>query len=71
MIRKYSDLLKEQKNAPFDGTGEIMVRSLLNGPDELYHKGRVFAHTTVYPCLLYTSIPTVRIIGTIVGMITI
>ena len=49
MIRKYSDLLKEQKNAPFDGTGEIMVRSLLNGPDELYHKGRVFAHTTVYP----------------------
>ena len=49
MIRKYADLLKEQKTAPFDGTGEIMVRSLLNGPDELYRKGRVFAHTTVYP----------------------
>ena len=49
MIRKYADLLKEQKPAPFDGTGEIMVRSLLNGPDELYRKGRVFAHTTVYP----------------------
>ena len=49
MIRKYADLLNEQKTAPFDGTGEIMVRSLLNGPDELYRKGRVFAHTTVYP----------------------
>ena len=30
-------------------TGKITVRNLLNGPDEMYNKGRVFAHTTVYP----------------------
>lgn len=49
MVRNNCDLIKERKPAPFDGRGEITVRSLLNGPDELYHKGRVFAHTTVYP----------------------
>lgn len=37
------------KPAPFGGAGEITVRSLLNGPDEMSRKGRVFGHTTVYP----------------------
>ena len=35
------------KPSPFQGTGEITVRDILNGPEELYEKGRVFAHTTV------------------------
>ena len=49
MIRKREDRLVETKPSPFKGTGEITVRSLLNTPAELYDKGRVFAHTTVYP----------------------
>ena len=49
MVRKNSDLNIETKPAPFGGTGKITVRNLLNGPDEMYNKGRVFAHTTVYP----------------------
>lgn len=49
MVRKSDEKITQRKPAPFDGVGEIMVRSLLNGPEELYEKGRVFAHTTVYP----------------------
>lgn len=49
MIRKNSEKTVERKPAPFNGTGEITVRSLLNGPEEMSQKGRVFAHTTVYP----------------------
>jgi len=49
VIRRKEDVYSEKKPSPFDGTGEITVRSLLNGPEELYQKGRVFAHTTVYP----------------------
>lgn len=49
MIRKNQEKLVEKKSAPFNGIGEITVRSLLNGSGELYDKGRVFAHTTVYP----------------------
>lgn len=37
------------KPAPFGGASEITVRSLLNGPEEMGRKGRVFGHTTVYP----------------------
>lgn len=49
MIRKSNDKETVRKPAPFDGVGEITVRSLLNGPEEMSNKGRVFAHTTVYP----------------------
>lgn len=49
MIRKDSEKEVVRKPAPFNGVGEITVRSLLNGPDEMSGKGRVFAHTTVYP----------------------
>lgn len=49
MIRKKDDKQTMTKPAPFDGKGEITVRSLLNGPQEMSEKGRVFAHTTVYP----------------------
>ena len=49
MIRRKNEIETICKPAPFGGTGEITVRSLLTGPKEMYDKGRVFAHTTVYP----------------------
>ena len=49
MVRAKESVIQTTKPAPFNGTGEICVRDLLNGPDELYGKGRVFAHTTVSP----------------------
>ena len=49
MVRRSNEKHSERKPAPFGGKNEITVRSLLNGPEELYQKGRVFAHTTVYP----------------------
>lgn len=49
MVRKNEEKEVVRKPAPFNGTGEITVRSLLNGDGEMSHKGRVFAHTTVYP----------------------
>lgn len=49
MIRHYEDINVEDKPSPFEGTGTITVRNLLEGPNEMYNKGRVFAHTTVYP----------------------
>ncbi len=49
MIRKSNEKETIRKPSPFNGIGEITVRSLLNGPEEMSQKGRVFAHTTVYP----------------------
>ena len=49
MIRKDQEKETIRKPAPFNGVGEITVRSLLNGPEEMSRKGRVFAHTTVHP----------------------
>lgn len=49
MVREKNSVLFETKPAPFNGKGEITVRFLLNAPEEMYGKGRVFAHTTVYP----------------------
>lgn len=49
MVRKCEEKEIVRKPAPFEGTGEIIVRSLLNGPEEMSRKGRVFAHTTVLP----------------------
>ena len=49
MIRRSNEKETVRKPAPFDGVGEITVRSLLNGPEEMSMKGRVFGHTTVYP----------------------
>ena len=40
MIRKSIEKETVRKPAPFQGTGEITVRSLLNGPDEMSRKGR-------------------------------
>lgn len=49
MVRNKENIKQERKPSPFQGTGEITVRELLEGSEEMYHKGRVFAHTTVYP----------------------
>lgn len=49
MIRKSQEKITQRKPAPFQGVGEITVRNLLNGPEEMSGKGRVFGHTTVYP----------------------
>lgn len=49
MVRNEASIKKVRKPAPFQGMGEITVRELLEGPEEMYHQGRVFAHTTVYP----------------------
>ena len=49
MVRKSEEKQTVRKPAPFNGVGEITVRSLLNGPEEMSQKGRVFGHTTVYP----------------------
>ena len=49
MLRKSEQKETVRKPAPFDGNGEIIVRSLLNGSTEMSGKGRVFAHTTVLP----------------------
>ena len=47
MVRKKEEIPYESKPAPFHGLGEITVRSLLNGEEDMYGKGRIFAHTTV------------------------
>ena len=49
MVRKSEEKQTVRKPAPFNGVGEITVRSLLNGPEEMSQKGRVFGLTTVYP----------------------
>lgn len=49
MIRKKEMINTEHKASPFEGKGKITVRNLLEGSEEMYQKGRVFGHTTVYP----------------------
>jgi len=49
MIRRSAEKTTITKPAPFDGIGEITVRNILNGPEEMEHKGRAFCHTTVHP----------------------
>lgn len=49
MVRNKEEVDSIRKPSPFAGKGEITVRSLLGGSEEMYEKGRVFAHTTVYP----------------------
>ncbi len=49
MVIKKENVITEQKPAPFNGNGEIVVRHLLNGEQQMKKSGRVFAHTTVFP----------------------
>jgi mannose-6-phosphate isomerase-like protein (cupin superfamily) len=49
VIRPNEDKLVAIRERLFDGDGQVTVRSLLNNEEEMYHKGRVFAHTTLLP----------------------
>lgn len=49
MVREKANVTSVTKPAPFDGAGTITVRNILEGPEEMSQKGRVFGHTTVYP----------------------
>lgn len=49
MVKRQEELHRITKPSPFDGEGEITVRDILDGPDAMYGKGRVFCHTTVHP----------------------
>jgi mannose-6-phosphate isomerase-like protein (cupin superfamily) len=49
MIRRNDEKVVETKENLFQGDGSVTVRSLLNNPDEMYGKGRVFAHSTLQP----------------------
>lgn len=47
MIRKSSERMIDTKQAPFGGPGEVIVRNILNSPEEFYGKGRTFCHSTL------------------------
>ncbi len=49
MIRRSAEKQVDKREGLFGGSGGALVRSLLNGPEEMYEKGRVFAHTTLPP----------------------
>ncbi|NWO22018.1 cupin domain-containing protein [Oribacterium sp. oral taxon 102] len=49
MVRLHSELDVITKESPFNGVGRITVKEILSGSEEMYGKGRVFAHTKVYP----------------------
>lgn len=49
MIRRSNEKLVEIKEHPFNGEGSISVRNILNSPEEMNNKGRIFAHTTLQP----------------------
>ncbi len=49
MVRKSKDKLTEVFEHKFNGDGFIKVQSILNNTEEMNHKGRTFAHTTILP----------------------
>ena len=49
MIRRNDEKIIERPERKFGAEGFITVRNLVNNPEELNGKGRVFAHTTVLP----------------------
>jgi mannose-6-phosphate isomerase-like protein (cupin superfamily) len=49
MIRRSDDKVVDVREHPFGGEGSITVRNLLNDEEEMYKKGRTFAHTTLQP----------------------
>ena len=46
MIRRYDERIHEKKKM-FGGEGEVLFHRILNGPDEMLGKGRVFSHTVL------------------------
>lgn len=48
MIRRAKDMLIESKKM-FDGAGEAEMHRILQTPEEMYNKGRVFSHMVLHP----------------------
>ena len=48
MVRRSSERKIETKKM-FGGEGEVVFQHILNGAEEMYGKGRVFAHTVLEP----------------------
>lgn len=49
MVKKKENRCTVTKPSPFQGQGEIIVDDILDGPEEMYDKGRVFCHTIINP----------------------
>lgn len=49
MIRRSNEKISARKPGPFGGTGEVTMTCLLNNPEEMENKGRLFNHITVHP----------------------
>jgi mannose-6-phosphate isomerase-like protein (cupin superfamily) len=49
MIRRSDEKLIFVNEHAFDGEGSITVHHILNNPEEMHNKGRIFAHTTLQP----------------------
>ena len=49
MIRRSSERIIDKPQHKFGAPGQLTVRNLINAPEELFGKGRAFAHTTVHP----------------------
>ena len=48
MVRRNEERIHERKNM-FGGAGEAIFHRILNGPEEMYGKGRVFSHVVLEP----------------------
>ena len=49
MIRRSDERVIDRPHHKFGAPGQLTVRNLINAPEELFGKGRGFAHTTVHP----------------------
>ncbi len=46
MVRHFDERIHEKKQM-FGGEGQAQFHRILNGPDEMYGKGRVFSHVVL------------------------
>ena len=46
MVRHFDERIHERKQM-FSGQGEAQFHRILNGPEEMYGKGRVFSHVVL------------------------
>jgi len=49
MVRRSEEKTVEYKDKNWGGEGITTIRSLLNSPEEMYGKGRAFAHSSLEP----------------------
>ncbi len=47
MIRRNADIKADVHEKRFGGEGTVTTRHLLNGAEEMYEKGRLFAHGSI------------------------